>query len=74
MAALVVALLVIGEQFPFSYFPMYSSFDPRADYYYVADSAGQPLACVQAFRRRRGGITGRASSDFLLPFTRSRCR
>jgi len=49
VAALVVALLLIGEQFPFSYFPMYSSFDPRADYYYVADGAGQPVACVPAF-------------------------
>lgn len=46
---LVVALLVIGEQFPFSYFPMYSSFDPVADYYYVTDAAGRPLACVPAF-------------------------
>jgi len=49
MAAVVVALLVIGEQFPFSYFPMYSSFDPMADYYYVADATGKPLACVPAF-------------------------
>lgn len=46
---LVVGLLLIGEQFPFSYFPMYSSFDPVADYYYVTDKAGQPLACVAAF-------------------------
>ena len=46
---LVVALLLIGEQFPFSYFPMYSSFDPEADYYYVADAEGQPYACVEIF-------------------------
>ncbi len=49
VAGLVVALLLIGEQFPFSYFPMYSSFDPRADYYYVATGDGQPVACVPAF-------------------------
>jgi hypothetical protein len=49
VAGLVAALLLIGEQFPFSYFPMYSSFDPRADYYYVATGAGQPVACVPAF-------------------------
>lgn len=46
---LVAALLVIGERFPFSYFPMYSSFDPVADFYYVTDGSGQPLACVAAF-------------------------
>lgn len=46
---LVVALLLIGEQFPFSYFPMYSSFDPEADYYYVANTDGQPYACVEIF-------------------------
>jgi hypothetical protein len=49
VAALVVALLLIGEQFPFSYFPMYSSFDPRADYYYLATSEGRPVACVPSF-------------------------
>ena len=48
-AVLVIALLLIGEQFPFSYFPMYSSFDPEADYYYVADPTGQPYACVEIF-------------------------
>ncbi len=47
--ALVVGLLLIGEQFPFSYFPMYSSFDPVADYYYVTDVEGRPLACLPAF-------------------------
>ena len=48
-AILVVALLLIGEQFPFSYFPMYSSFDPEADYYYVTDTEGRPYACVEIF-------------------------
>ena len=46
---LVLALLIIGEQFPFSYFPMYSSFDPSTDYYYVADPSGKPFACVEIF-------------------------
>lgn len=46
---LVLALLLIGEQFPFSYFPMYSSFDPSTDYYYVADPSGEPFACVEIF-------------------------
>ncbi len=46
---LTVAFLLIGEQFPFSYFPMYSSFDPRTEYYFVADESGNPLACVEVF-------------------------
>ena len=46
---LTVALLLIGEEFPFSYFPMYSSFDPQTDYYFVADEGGNPLACVEVF-------------------------
>jgi hypothetical protein len=49
LIGMVVALLLIGEQFPFSYFPMYSSFDPTTDYYYVADEAGEPYACVPIF-------------------------
>jgi len=47
MVGLVAAILVIGEQFPFSYFPMYSSFDPTADYYYLANEEGEPLASVE---------------------------
>lgn len=46
---LTVAMLLIGEQFPFSYFPMYSSFDPQADYYFVTNEEGNPLACVEIF-------------------------
>lgn len=46
---LTVAFLLIGEQFPFSYFPMYASFDPRTEYYFVADKSGNPLACVEVF-------------------------
>jgi hypothetical protein len=49
LAAVVVLLFVAGEQFPLTRLPMYSSFAPMADYYYVADSAGRPLACVTVF-------------------------
>lgn len=49
VAMMVTGLLLIGEQFPFSYFPMYSSFDPTTDYYYVADEKGKPYACVEIF-------------------------
>ena len=49
LTALVVVLLVAGEQFPLTRLPMYSSFGPMADYYYVADPAGHPLACAVVF-------------------------
>tara|TARA_R110002111_G_scaffold133599_1_gene199542 strand:+ start:59 stop:544 length:486 start_codon:yes stop_codon:yes gene_type:complete len=49
VVVLTVAFLLIGEQFPFSYFPMYSSFDPRTEYYFVADQSGSPLACIEVF-------------------------
>lgn len=35
--------LLIQEQFPFSHFPMYSSFGRSTFYVYVTDSADQPL-------------------------------
>jgi len=40
---LTVAFLLIGEQFPFSYFPMYSSLDRQFKYYSVADKSGDSL-------------------------------
>ena len=50
MTALVVALFVIKEQFPFSNFPMYSNFDTEADVVYVADQNGKPVAMDEVFR------------------------
>lgn len=44
MAALVLALLIIGEQFPFSNFPMYSNFGTDADVMYVTDQNDQPIS------------------------------
>jgi len=49
LTALVVVLLLVGEQFPLTRLPMYSTFGPMADYYYVADPAGHPLACAAVF-------------------------
>ena len=43
LLAFTVACLVIGEQFPFSDFPMYSSFQRDTYYVYLADERGQPL-------------------------------
>jgi hypothetical protein len=36
--------LVIGEQYPFSSFPMYSSFSHYAYYIYLADRFDRPIA------------------------------
>ncbi len=49
LTAVVGLLLVAGEQFPLTRLPMYATFDPQADYYYVADATGQPLACEKTF-------------------------
>ncbi len=50
MTALVVALFIIKEQFPFSNFPMYSNFDTEADVVYIADQTGQPVPMDMVFR------------------------
>jgi hypothetical protein len=49
LIVLVVVLLLAGEQFPLTRLPMYATFGPMADYYYIADTAGHPLACAQIF-------------------------
>ena len=41
------ACLMIGEQYPFSNFPMYSSFGRDTYYVYLADPAGEPLPTVK---------------------------
>ncbi len=43
---LVLACLLVREQFPFSNFPMYSSFTNKTFYVYLADGAGQPVAAA----------------------------
>lgn len=49
MTALVVALFVIKEQFPFSNFPMYSNFDTEADVVFIADQNGNPVSMDKVF-------------------------
>ncbi len=46
MLTLTAACLVIGEQFPFSDFPMYSSFRRTTYYVYLADEAARPLPTI----------------------------
>lgn len=43
MVALVVALMIIGEHFPFSNFPMYSNFGTDADVMFVTDQNNEPV-------------------------------
>ena len=50
MTALVLALYIIKEQFPFSNFPMYSNFDTEADVIFVADQSDQPVPMSKVFR------------------------
>ena len=46
MFFLTFACLVIKEQFPFSNFPMYSSFGESTYYVYLGDGTGRPLATL----------------------------
>ena len=43
-SALTILCLVAGENYPFSNYPMYSSFKRKSYYVYLADKMGQPLA------------------------------
>lgn len=42
------ACLLIGERYPFSNFPMYSSFSDSTYYVYLTDAADQPLSTYAA--------------------------
>ena len=46
LIGLTVACLVIKEQYPFSNFPMYSSFTNRTYYVHLADGNDQPLPSI----------------------------
>ena len=46
LLVLTVLCLTLKEQYPFSHFPMYSSFTNRTYYVYLADGADQPLPTV----------------------------
>ena len=50
MVALVVALFLIREQFPFSNFPMYSNFDTEVDVIFVTNQSDEPVPMDKVFR------------------------
>ena len=45
--ALAILCLVLRENYPFSNYPMYSSFAPKAYFIYLADANGQALAALR---------------------------
>ncbi len=47
MLIFTTACLLIGEQYPFSNFPMYSSFGSSTYYLYLADGMGAPVASLE---------------------------
>jgi hypothetical protein len=49
MTLLVIALLVIKEQFPFSHFPMYGNMTEEADVIFVTDQTDSPVAMSPLF-------------------------
>lgn len=49
MLLIAAACLLLREEFPFSHFPMYSSFGRTTYYVYVADGADRPLPTVKTF-------------------------
>ncbi len=48
----VALLLIVGENYPFSNFPMYSSLDEEAVYFVVVNGRGEMLPYVTSFRSR----------------------
>ncbi len=51
MTAVVIALFLIKEQFPFSSFPMYSNFDTEAEVLFVTDQNDRVLPMLDALGR-----------------------
>ena len=48
----VALLLIVGENYPFSNFPMYSSLEEEAVYFVVLNGRGEVLPYVTSFRSR----------------------
>ena len=48
----VALLLIVGENYPFSNFPMYSNLEDEAVYFIVRNSRGETLPYVTSFRSR----------------------
>ena len=68
VASIIIAILlvVIGDQYPFSPFPMYSKLDSSADVLYVADQDGKPLALGALFNVGSAQAKKRFEKELLL--------
>lgn len=51
-AVMTAVLWLVGENYPFSNFPMYSNFQPETDYLWISDGNDQPLAVQKVFGHR----------------------
>ena len=49
MVAMVVGLYLIGDEYPFSNYPMYSNFDEEALVFFLSDENGTPLKMREVF-------------------------
>jgi hypothetical protein len=49
MVAMVVGLYLIGDEYPFSNYPMYSNFDEEALIFFISDENGTPLEMREVF-------------------------
>jgi hypothetical protein len=48
----VIVLLIVGENYPFSNFPMYSSLDDESFYFVIKTGQGETLPFATSFRSR----------------------
>ncbi|MFN2476755.1 MAG: hypothetical protein ABR526_10505 [Chthoniobacterales bacterium] len=60
LLCITLAGLILREEFPFSNFPMYSSFTRKASYVYLATASGEPLPTVPT----AGMLTGNLKKVF----------
>ena len=60
---LAIALVGIGDQYPFSPFPMYSRIDGKAEVLYVTDEKDQPLPLSKMFAHGSAQLKKRYESN-----------
>jgi hypothetical protein len=48
----IILTFIVGENHPFSKFPMYSQFPSNADYFYLAEETGKPISAYKIFKFR----------------------
>ncbi|HEY5705891.1 MAG TPA: hypothetical protein VIS96_09990 [Terrimicrobiaceae bacterium] len=59
----VALLLVVGENYPFSDFPMYSSLDEESTYFVVRNRRGETLPYATSFRSRSSFVPKALKSE-----------